>query len=141
MECWQKCGRFKVRGAFNHISSLTLKERNNGLVAASSGNHAIAVAYASSILGNPSTRIYIPENTDPAKIRKISSYKSELVYSGHSFQEAYEMAQEFVRNEGSTFIHSNSDLKVIAGQGTIGLEIIEDLPIVDAIIVPIGGGG
>jgi threonine dehydratase len=141
MECWQKCGCFKVRGAINYISSLTPKERSKGLVTASSGNHALAVAYASSIHGNPPTRIYIPENADPAKIKKINSYKSELVYSGHNFQEAYETAKKYVKKKGSTFIHSNSDPKVIAGQGTIGLEIIEDLPLVDAIIVPIGGGG
>ena len=75
MECWQKCGCFKVRGAINYISSLTPKERSKGLVTASSGNHALAVAYASSILGNPPTRIYIPENADPAKVKKINSYK------------------------------------------------------------------
>jgi threonine dehydratase len=141
MECWQKCGCFKVRGAINHVSSLTQKERNRGLVTASSGNHALAVAYASSLFGSPPTRIYIPENADPAKINKIIAYDSELVYFGNSFQEAYDEAQKYTEKTGAIFVHSHGDSKVIGGQGTIGLEIMEELPDVDALIIPIGGGG
>ena len=140
-ECWQKCGCFKVRGAISHISSLAKDEMNKGLVTASSGNHALAVAYASTLFGKPHTRIYIPENADSAKVKKILQWGPELVYHGESFFEAYTEARRYTKENDGTFVHSHGDIKVIAGQGTIGLEIMEDLPDVDAIIVPIGGGG
>jgi len=140
-ECWQKCGCFKVRGAISHISSLAKDEMNKGLVTASSGNHALAVAYASTLFGKPHTRIYVPENADSAKVKKILRWGPELVYHGESFFEAYTEARRYTKENDGTFVHSHGDIKVIAGQGTIGLEIMEDLPDVDAIIVPIGGGG
>jgi threonine dehydratase len=140
-ECWQKCGCFKVRGAISHVSSLTEEEKNKGLVTASSGNHALAVAYASTLFGKPPTRIYVPENADPSKVKKILQWGPELVYHGDSFFEAYTEARRYTEENDATFVHSHGDPKVIAGQGTIGLEVMEDLPDVDAIIVPIGGGG
>ena len=140
-ECWQVCGCFKVRGAISHVSSLTEEEKNKGLVTASSGNHALAVAYASTLFGKPPTRIYVPENADPSKVKKILRWGPELVYHGDSFFEAYTEARRYTEENDATFVHSHGDPKVIAGQGTIGLEVMEDLPDVDAIIVPIGGGG
>ncbi len=140
-ECWQKCGCFKVRGAISHISSLTEEEKNRGLVTASSGNHALAVAYASTLFGKPPTRIYVPENTDPAKVKKIMQWGPDLVYHGDSFFDAYKEARRYTEENDATFVHSHGDIRVIAGQGTIGLEVMEDLPEVNAIIVPIGGGG
>jgi threonine dehydratase len=140
-ECWQKCGCFKVRGAISHISSLTEREMKKGLVTASSGNHALAVAYASTLFEKPLTRIYVPENADPSKVKKILRWGPELVYHGASFFEAYTEARRYTEENDATFVHSHGDPKVIAGQGTIGLEVMEDLPDVDAIIVPIGGGG
>jgi threonine dehydratase len=140
-ECWQKCGCFKVRGAISHISSLTEEEKNRGLVTASSGNHALAVAYASTLFGKPPTRIYVPENADPAKVKKIMQWEPDLVYHGDSFFDAYKEARRYTEENDATFVHSHGDLRVIAGQGTIGLEVLEDLPEVNAIIVPIGGGG
>ncbi len=140
-ECWQKCGCFKVRGAISHISSLTEEEKNRGLVTASSGNHALAVAYASTLFGKPPTRIYVPENADPAKVKKIMQWEPDLVYHGDSFFDAYKEARRYTEEKDATFVHSHGDLRVIAGQGTIGLEVLEDLPEVNAIIVPIGGGG
>lgn len=140
-ECWQKCGCFKVRGAISHISSLTEEEKNRGLVTASSGNHALAVAYASMLFGKPPTRIYVPENADPAKVKKIMQWGPDLVYHGDSFFDAYKEARRYTKENDATFVHSHADPKVIAGQGTIGLEVMEDLPEVDSIIVPIGGGG
>ncbi len=141
MECWQRCGCFKVRGALNAISSLTPEERSRGLVTASSGNHALAVAYAANLFDIHPTRIYVPENADPAKVRRILAWGPDLVHHGHGFQEAYEESQRYTRAHGMTFIHSHADPQVIAGQGTIGLEIMEDLPDADAVIVPVGGGG
>jgi len=141
MECWQKCGCFKVRGAINYILSLTQKEISQRLVTASSGNHAIAVAYASSLYGILPPRIYVPKNVDPAKVKRINAWHPELVYYGQSFQEAYDEAQIYTNENRALFVHSHGDPKVIAGQGTIGLEIMEDLPDVDVVIVPIGGGG
>ena len=140
-ECWQKCGCFKVRGAISHISSLTEEEKNRGLVTASSGNHALAVAYASTLFGKPPTRIYVPENADPAKVKKIMQWGPDLVYHGNSFFDAYKEARRYTEENDATFVHSHGDPRVIAGQGTIGLEVMEDLPEVNAIIVPIGGGG
>lgn len=141
MECWQRCGCFKVRGALNATSSLTQEERSRGLVTASSGNHALAIAYAANLFNIRPTRIYVPENADPAKVRRALFWGPDLVYHGQGFQEAYEESMRYTRENNMTFIHSHADPKVIAGQGTIGLEIIEDLPEADAVIVPVGGGG
>ena len=139
-ECWQKSGSFKVRGAINHISSLTKEKMNKGLVTASSGNHAIAVAYASTLFGEPSTRIYVPEDADIAKVKKILQWEPELIYFGKSFPDTYNEARRFAEENDATFVNA-SRAEVIAGQGTIGLEVMEDLPDVDSIIVPVGGGG
>jgi len=141
LECWQKCGCFKVRGAINHISSLSEEEKGKGVVTASSGNHALAVAYASSLFRVPKTTIFVPENADPLKIKKIKVWGPEIVYHGTTFQEAYEAAQTYTMKNDAVFVHSHGDTLVIAGQGTIGLEIVEDLPDMDVVVVPIGGGG
>ncbi len=140
-ECWQRCGCFKVRGAVSHVSSLSKEKLSKGLVTASSGNHALAVAFASTLFGKPPTRIYVPENPDPAKVKRIMEWDPELVYHGNSFFEAYTEARRYEKKTGATFVHSHGDPLVIAGQGTIGLEVMEDLPDVDSIIIPIGGGG
>jgi threonine dehydratase len=141
MECWQKCGCFKVRGALNKIASLSVDQRQNGLVSASSGNHAIGVAYASSVFGHPPTTIFMPESTDATRKHKVDIWGASVVLRGQFYQNAYESALRFTTEHGATYIHSHADRWVMAGQGTIGLEIIEDLPDVDAVIVPIGGGG
>jgi len=140
-ECWQRCGCFKVRGAISHVSSLSKKQLNRGLVTASSGNHALAVAFASTLFGKPPTRIYVPEDADSAKIKRIMEWEPELVYHGNSFFEAYQEARRYEKEKDATFVHSHGDPMVIAGQGTIGLEVMEDLPDVDSILIPIGGGG
>lgn len=140
-ECWQRCGCFKVRGAVSHVSSLTEEQLSLGLVTASSGNHALAVAFASNLFGKPPTKIFVPEDVDPSKVKRIMEWEPELVYHGNSFFEAYKSARKYAEDIGGIFVHSHGDPKVIAGQGTIGLEVMEDLPDVDSIIVPIGGGG
>lgn len=140
-ECWQHCGCFKVRGAVNHVSSLSKEQLERGLVTASSGNHALAVAFASTLFGKPPTRIYVPEDADPAKVKRIMEWEPELVYHGNGFFEAYKEAKRHEKETGATFVHSHGDPMVIAGQGTIGLEVLEDLPDVESIIIPVGGGG
>jgi threonine dehydratase len=141
MECWQKTGCFKVRGAVNKIASLSEEERQRGLVTTSSGNHAIATAFAAELFNTSPLTIFMPENADPTKIEKVKAYGVNLVLYGQNYLEAYDRAHEYCRQAEATYIHSHDDPQVIAGQGTIGLEIMEDLPDVDAVVVPIGGGG
>lgn len=140
MECWQLCGCFKVRGAINKISVLSEEEAAAGLVTASSGNHGIAVAFAAQ-QKHLSARVFLPEGADASRVEKIHLNGGETVFFGKNFAEAYDEAQLYARQSGAAFVHSHADPLVIAGQGTIGLEILEDLPQVDAIIAPIGGGG
>jgi len=148
MECWQRCGCFKVRGAINMLASLSPAERERGLVTASSGNHAIAVAHASSRFGRPPTTLFLPEGADPSKVDKIKLQAPagkdahlQIVFHGQNYLEAYERARHFARENGATYVHSHAHPAIIAGQGTIGLEIMADLPDVDAVLVPVGGGG
>lgn len=140
MENLQKTGSFKVRGAANKISKLTLQEKQRGVLAASAGNHAQGVAMAASRIGIPST-IVMPESAPLAKVSATEGYGAKVILSGGVYDDAYQKAKELEAETGATFIHAFNDLDVIAGQGTIGLEIVEDLPDLDTILVPIGGGG
>jgi len=141
MECWQLCGCFKVRGAINMVSALTDNERSCGLVTASSGNHGTALAYAASIFGRLPTKVFLPTNADPIKVDKLKALGAEPVLHGMNYLEALDEAQQYAKHSGAIYVHSHSHPLVIAGQGTIGLEILEDLPEVQTILVPIGGGG
>ena len=141
MECWQLYGCFKVRGAINMVSSLSSKERGLGLVTCSSGNHGTALAYAASIFGRPHTKVFLPEEADPKKVDKIKALGAEAVLHGIDFLETLREAQQYAKESGGIYVHSHSHPLIIAGQGTIGLEIIEELPDVQTILVPIGGGG
>ena len=141
MECWQLCGCFKVRGAINMVSALSDDERSRGLVTCSSGNHGTALAYAASLFGHPPTKIFLPTYADPNKVGKLKALGAEAVLHGDTFLETLDEAQQYAKDSGSTYVHSHSHPLVIAGQGTIGLEIMEDLPDVQTILVPIGGGG
>jgi threonine dehydratase len=141
MECWQLTGSFKVRGAVNMVAALTQKARDRGLVTASSGNHGTGLAYASAQFGNPPTTVFLPETADPQKIEKIRSYGAEAVLYGENYTIALAKAQSYAETENATYVHSHSHPLIIGGQGTIGLEIMEDLPDTDVVIVPIGGGG
>lgn len=140
MENLQKTGSFKVRGAMNKILSLSDGERRRGVIAASAGNHAQGVAMASSLLGIPST-IVMPENAPLTKITATESYGAQVVLSGRVFDDSYEKALEIQQETGAVFIHAFDDPAIMAGQGTIGLEIYEELPDVDTVLIPIGGGG
>ncbi|MFW5897154.1 MAG: threonine ammonia-lyase, partial [Bacillota bacterium] len=122
----QRTGSFKIRGAYNLISSLGEKERSNGVVAASAGNHAQGVAYAAAEVGIPST-IVMPEGTPISKVSATRGYGAEVVLHGSGYDEAYLRAREIQRESGATFVHAFDDPRIIAGQGTIGPEILEDL--------------
>lgn len=140
LENRQKTGSFKLRGAYNKITSLTDEEKKRGVVASSAGNHAQGVAYAASMAGIKAT-IVMPKTTPLAKVEATKGYGAQVLLAGTVYDEAYAKAREICEQEGAVFVHPFEDPAVIAGQGTIGLEILSDLPDVDAIVVPIGGGG
>jgi threonine dehydratase len=140
LESFQTTGSFKVRGAFVKINMLSVEQRKHGVIAASAGNHAQGVAYAASNKNIPCT-IVMPQNASPAKIAATKSYGAKVVLSGSDYDECSIAAQEMAKEEGRAIIHAFDDPQVISGQGTIGLELLEDLPDLDQIYIPIGGGG
>ena len=139
-ECLQRGGSFKVRGAYNKISRLTQDEKKRGVIAASAGNHAQGVALAAS-LNNIKSTIVLPEFAPLTKITATKNFGAEVVLHGASFDEAYAYSRQLQEKHDYTYVHAFDDELVIAGQGTIGLEIVRDLPEVSVIVVPIGGGG
>ena len=139
-ENMQYTGAYKVRGAYYKISTLSEEEKARGLVTASAGNHAQGVAYAAKLAGIKAT-IVMPTTTPLIKINHTKSYGAEVVLEGNVFDESCSYAYELVEKTGGTFVHPFNDLAVATGQGTIAMEIIKELPTVDYILVPIGGGG
>ncbi len=139
-ENMQFTGAYKVRGAYYKISTLTEEERNRGLVTASAGNHAQGVAYAAKMY-NAKAIIVMPTTTPLIKVNRTKSYGAEVVLYGNVYDDAYQYAKQLAEDEGYTLIHPFDDEVVATGQGTIAMEIFKDLPIVDIILVPIGGGG
>ena len=136
----QKTGSFKVRGAYAKINSLSDEEKRKGVVAASAGNHAQGVAYASS-LENIKCTIVMPVNASPAKVTATRSYGANVILEGANYDESWSKALEIADKSGGKTIHAFDDQKLIAAQGVIGLEILEDLADVEEIYLPIGGGG
>ncbi len=136
----QKTGSFKIRGAVNKMASLQNKQRNNGVIAASAGNHAQGVALAAALTGIEST-IVMPEGVPIAKLMATKGYGAKVILSGQSYDEAYLAAEKIKEETGAEFIHAFNDPEIRAGQGTVGLEILNDLPEVETVVVPIGGGG
>jgi len=136
----QITGAFKIRGAYNKLSKLTLKQRQVGVISSSAGNHAQGVAYASQKLGIKAT-IVMPKTTPLIKVEATKNYGANVVLFGDCYDDAYSQAKRLEREFGYLFVHPFDDIDVIEGQGTIGLEILEELPDVDCILVPIGGGG
>jgi threonine dehydratase len=136
----QNTGSFKLRGAFNKISNLSEVERKRGVVAASAGNHAQGVAFAGQYYSIPTT-IVMPENTPLTKINGVKSYGSEVILHGAIYDDAYKFAINLSKEREAIFVHPFEDHDVIAGQGSIGIEIINSGITFDAVIVPIGGGG
>ena len=139
-ENMQYTGAYKVRGAYYKIATLTDEQRSKGLITASAGNHAQGVAYAAKKFGCKAT-IVMPTVTPLIKINRTKSYGAEIVLHGDVYDDACEKAMELAKEHGYTFIHPFDDLAVATGQGSIAMEIVQELPTVDYIIVPIGGGG
>ncbi|AYA78465.1 threonine ammonia-lyase [Bacillus sp. Y1] len=140
LENLQKTGSFKVRGSYNKLISLSEEELKKGVVAASAGNHAQGVAYSSQMLGIPCT-IVMPKGAPLSKVLATRQYGAEVILEGNVFDEALAFALELNEKRGATFIHAFDDEAVITGQGTVGLEILDQLPEVEAVICPVGGGG
>jgi len=136
----QRTGSFKIRGAFNTIATLGEAERRAGVVAASAGNHGQAVAWAAREAGIPAT-IFMPQDAPMAKVEATRSYGGTTVLAGEGFEEAVAAAQAQVESTGATLVHAFEDPRVIAGQGTIGLELAEQAPEAETVLIPIGGGG
>ena len=139
-ENMQYTGAYKLRGAYYKISTLTEEQRSKGLITASAGNHAQGVAYAAKVFGCKAT-IVMPTVTPLIKVNRTNAYGAEVVLEGDVYDDAYAHAKKLADQFGYTFIHPFDDLTVATGQGTIGVEIFEELPDVDYIFVPVGGGG
>jgi threonine dehydratase len=140
LETFQRTGSFKIRGATNRIATLSESDRAAGVVTASAGNHAQGVALAATRAGVDS-KIVMPTDAPISKVKATRSYGAEVVQHGIDYSEAAERAHEIEHEENRTYVHAFDDPMVMAGQGTIGLEIVDDLPEVDTVVVPIGGGG
>ncbi|MFH5800380.1 threonine ammonia-lyase [Haladaptatus sp. CMAA 1911] len=140
LETFQRTGSFKIRGATNRIMTLSEAEKDAGVVTASAGNHAQGVALAATRSGVDS-KIVMPKHAPISKVRATENYGAEAVLYGEDYDEAAGHAHEIEETEGRTYVHAFDDERVMAGQGTIGLEIMDDLPEVDTVVVPIGGGG
>ncbi len=136
----QRTGAFKVRGAVNKVATLSADERAAGVVAASAGNHGQAVAWAARQAGIPAT-IFVPQDAPMAKVEAARSYGAEVEMTGERFEDALAAARERVQSAGATFVHPYEDEAVIAGQGTIGLELAEQVPELESLLIPVGGGG
>ena len=139
-ECYQKVGSYKIRGPLNKFAQMSEADKRRGVVCSSAGNHAQGVALAARIHGIRAV-VCMATNATPAKIAATRDYGAEVVLHGTIWDEANEKAKELVQNEGLIYVHPFDDEQVIAGQGTLGLEVVRDWPELDAIVVPIGGGG
>src|SRR5690349_7660101 len=139
-ELFQRTGSYKIRGPLNKFPFLTEEQKRCGVICSSAGNHAQGVALAAKIHGIRAL-VAMAENATPSKIEATKAYGAEVVLHGRIWDEANEKALELVRTQGLTYIHPFDDEQLIAGQGTLGLEIVQDWPDVDAVVVPIGGGG
>lgn len=139
-EMFQRTGSYKIRGALNKIRLLSDEQRARGVICSSAGNHAQGVALAAAILGVRAI-VVMAENATPSKVAATKGYGAKVVFHGSIWDEANEEAQRLVEEHGYTFVHPFDDLDLIAGQGTLGLEVAEDLADIGVVVVPIGGGG
>jgi threonine dehydratase len=136
----QRVGAFKARGACNAVFSLTEEEAQRGVATHSSGNHGAALAYAAGLRGIPVT-VVMPDNAPPVKRAAVSGYGAKIVTCGSHPLDRERKLEDVIRETGATFVHPSNDPRVIAGQGTAALELIEDVPDLDVVMVPVGGGG
>lgn len=139
-EIFQRTGSYKIRGPLNKFTLLTDEEKRRGVVCSSAGNHAQGVALAAKIHGIKAV-VCMAANATPSKVAATRGYGAEVVLHGTIWDEANEKAKELVRDRGLTYVHPFDDLQLIAGQGTLGLEVVRDWPEADVVVVPIGGGG
>jgi threonine dehydratase len=139
-EIFQRTGSYKIRGPLYKLQRLSQEERERGVVCSSAGNHAQGVALAAAMMGVRAV-VVMAENATPSKVAATKGYGAEVVQHGTIWDEADQKARELVESEGLTYVHPFDDLDLIAGQGTLGLEIYEDWPEVELVVVPIGGGG
>lgn len=140
LECLQISGSFKIRGALNTVLGLEQKALKKGLVTASGGNHGLGVATAGAMTGTPTT-IYLPESTPQSKVEKLREIATDVIVRGTAWDDANKLALEDAEAHAKTYVHPFADFPVMAGQGTLGLEILEEAPDLDILIVAIGGGG
>jgi threonine dehydratase len=139
-EIFQRTGSYKIRGPLYKLQRLSDEERRRGVVCSSAGNHAQGVALAAAMMGVRAV-VVMAENATPSKVAATEGYGGEVVRHGTIWDEADEKARELVESEGLTYVHPFDDLDLIAGQGTLGLELVDDWPNVELVVVPIGGGG
>jgi threonine dehydratase len=140
LECFQVTGSFKIRGAMSKLTALTEEEQVRGVLTVSAGNHGLAVAHSAELLGIDAT-IIVPQTASPAKVAAIRRYPVTLIERGSNYDEAERAARDLERKGNKVFVSPYNDEEVIAGQGTIAVEILNDDPDIDAIVVPVGGGG
>lgn len=142
LECWQPTGSFKVRGALNLLASLSPEAARRGVVAASAGNHALGVAWAAAALGGTlEATLFVPESAPRAKVDKLRRFPVTVVERGADYDGAYAAALADAERRGATYVHAFDDARTAAAQGTVGLEIVDALPDVGTVLVPVGGGG
>ena len=140
LECLQVSGSFKARGASNKVLTLPAAARERGLVTASGGNHGLGVAYAGRRVGAP-VHVYLPASTPASKVEKLELWGARVIFEGDVWDDANAAAQRAAERDGMTYLHPFADAAVMAGQGTVGLEILKQFPRVDTVLVSIGGGG
>lgn len=140
IESVQPVRSFKVRGALNKVSRMSDAQRAAGVITASAGNHGLGVAYAAATFATPAT-VFVPEGANQLKADAIRRLGAKVVFAGRDYNGAYEAAVDEQRRSGATFVHAYDDPEVVAGQGTVGLELVSDLDAFDTVIVPVGGGG
>ncbi len=141
LEAWQPTGSFKVRGALAWMAQRTPEERARGVVTASAGNHGLAVAFAAQVYGGIPATVFVPETAAPNKIQALEAWGVRCERKGRSYSEAHAAALAFAASTGACYIHAYEDPWVVAGQGTIALELLEERPEAEAVLVPVGGGG
>lgn len=140
LECLQVSGSFKIRGAVNRVKSLSAESIARGLVAASGGNHGLATAYVARQSGVAAT-IFLPRNASPVKEQKLHKWGADVRYEGNVWDEAHEAAMAYAKEKGAFYMHPFADDAIVSGQGTVGLEMLEQIPDADLYVVAIGGGG
>ena len=142
LESFQKVKSFKIRGALNKMMTLTPEEIERGVATISSGNHGSSVSYAASLLGIKNAKVIVPETTPQSKVDKIKYFGSEVMLMGKNYDEAHALGMKYIEENGMTYIDAYyDDPKIYGGQGTVAIEILDQNPDIDTIVVPIGGGG